>query len=66
MLHAGVPIPVVSRRLDDRRISTALDYYAHVTPVGDRFSTDVLQSVFTPGRLGTLGKVQRLVYYSND
>jgi site-specific recombinase XerD len=45
MLHAGVPIPIVSGRLDHRRISTTLDLYAHVTPARDRFAADVLQSV---------------------
>jgi integrase len=48
MVHAGVPIPIVSRRLDHRRISTTLDYYAHVTPAGDRFAADVLQSGLRP------------------
>ena len=32
MLEAGVPIVVVSRRLDHRRVSTTLDRYAHVYP----------------------------------
>ena len=44
MLHAGVPIPIVSRRLDHRRISTTLDFYAHVTPAGDRFAAAALQN----------------------
>jgi site-specific recombinase XerD len=35
MLDAGVPIVVVSRRLDHRRVSTTLDKYAHVVPGGD-------------------------------
>ena len=45
MLRAGVPLPIVSRRLDHRRISTTLDFYAHVTPARDRFAADLLQSV---------------------
>lgn len=43
MLHAGVPIPIVSRRLDHRRISTTLDFYAHATPSGDRFAAETLR-----------------------
>jgi integrase len=43
MLHAGVPIPIVSRRLDHRRISTTLDFYTHVTPSGDRFAAETLR-----------------------
>ena len=43
MLHAGVPIPIVSRRLDHRRISTTLDFYAHTTPSGDRFAAETLR-----------------------
>ena len=35
MLDAGVPIVVVSRRLDHRRVSTTLDKYAHAVPGGD-------------------------------
>jgi integrase len=38
MLLTGVPPPIVSRRLDHHRISTTLDFYAHVTPAGDRFA----------------------------
>ncbi len=47
MLLAGVPIPIVSRRLDHRRVSTTLDFYANVTPAGDRFAADVLQAVMS-------------------
>ena len=32
MLDAGVPIVVVSRRLDHQRVSTTLDKYAHAVP----------------------------------
>ena len=35
MLHAGVPLVIVSRRLDHRRVSTTLDKYAHAVPGGD-------------------------------
>ena len=35
MLHAGVPLVIVSRRLDHRRVSTTLDRYAHAVPGGD-------------------------------
>jgi integrase len=45
MLNAGIPIPIVSRRLDHRRISTTLDFYAHVTPAGDRFAAAALERV---------------------
>jgi integrase len=45
MLLAGVPIPIVSRRLDHRRVSTTLHFYANVTPAGDRFAANALQAV---------------------
>ncbi len=35
MLDAGVPLPVVARRLDHRRVSTTLDRYAHAVPGRD-------------------------------
>jgi integrase len=35
MLHAGVPLVIVSRRLDHRRVATTLDKYAHAVPGGD-------------------------------
>jgi integrase len=35
MLQAGVPLVIVSRRLDHRRRSTTLDQYAHAIPGGD-------------------------------
>ena len=35
MLDAGIPIVVVSRRLDHQRVSTTLDKYAHAVPGGD-------------------------------
>jgi integrase len=42
MLDAGVPIAVVSRRLDHRRVSTTLDRYAHVVPGGDAAAAQTL------------------------
>jgi integrase len=42
MLHAGVPLPVVSRRLDHRRVSTTLDRYAHAVPGGDAVAAQTL------------------------
>ena len=47
MLLAGVPIPLVSRRLDHRRVSTTLDFYANATPAGDRFAANALQAVMS-------------------
>jgi integrase len=47
MLLTGVPLPVVSRRLDHRRISTTLDFYAHDTPAGDRFAATALRNAIT-------------------
>ena len=47
MLLAGIPIPIVSRRLDHRRVSTTLDFYANVTPAGDRFAANALQAVMS-------------------
>jgi integrase len=35
MLHAGVPLVIVSRRLDHRRVSTTLDKYAHAVRGAD-------------------------------
>jgi integrase len=45
MLLDRVPIPIVSRRLAHRRVSTTLDFYAHVTPAGDLFAADALHNV---------------------
>lgn len=45
MLHAGVPLPVVSRRLDHRRVSTTLDCYAHAVPGGDAMAAETLWQV---------------------
>ena len=32
MLHAGVSLVILARRLDHRRVSTTLDQYAHAVP----------------------------------
>lgn len=45
MLHAGVPLPLVSRRLDHRRVSTTLDCYAHAVPGGDAVAAQTLWHV---------------------
>jgi hypothetical protein len=43
MLHAGIPLVVVSRRLDHRRVSTTLDTYAHGVPGGDAQASATLR-----------------------
>jgi integrase len=45
MLHAGVPIVIVSRRLDHRRVSTTLDQYAHAVPGGDAQAATTLWQI---------------------
>jgi integrase len=45
MLQAGVPLPVVSQRLDHRRASTTLDCYAHAVPGGDAIAAQTLWQV---------------------
>jgi integrase len=42
MLHAGVPLVTVSRRLDHRRVSTTLDHYAHAIPGADAHASATL------------------------
>ena len=42
MLHAGIPLITVSRRLDHRRVSTILDHYAHAIPGGDAHASATL------------------------
>lgn len=42
LLSDGVPLPVVSRRLDHRRGSTTLDYYAYAIPGGDAAASETL------------------------
>ncbi|HET6950409.1 MAG TPA: hypothetical protein VFI47_08540 [Acidimicrobiales bacterium] len=45
MLHAGVPIVVVSRRLDHHRVSTTLDRYTHAVPGSDAHAATTLRNV---------------------
>ena len=47
MLHAGIPLVVVSRRLDHRRVSTTLDKYAHTVPGGDAQASATLRQILT-------------------
>jgi hypothetical protein len=47
ILQAGVALPVVSRRLDNRRGSTALNCYTHAVSGGDADAARVLRSVLT-------------------
>jgi integrase len=45
MLQAGVPLPLVSRRLDHQRVSTTLECYAHAVPGGDAVAAQTLWHV---------------------
>jgi integrase len=45
MLQAGIPLPVVARRLDHRRASTTLDRYAHAVPGGDAQAAETLRHI---------------------
>ena len=47
MLNAGVPIVVVSRRLDHKRVSTTLDRYAHAVPGQDEQASAVLWQIMS-------------------
>lgn len=47
MLNAGVPIVVVSRRLDHKRVSTTLDRYAHAVPGQDEQASATLWQVMS-------------------
>jgi integrase len=54
MLDLGVPVTVVARRLDHRRVSTTLDFYSHVITGRDRFAAESLARVLhgsPPGEL---------------
>ena len=42
MLDLGIPLTVVARRLDHRRVSTTLDFYSHVITGRDRFAAERL------------------------
>ena len=57
MLDLGVPVTVVSRRLDHRRVSTTLDYYSHVVPGRDRFAATALSNRLN--KAGTEGRAER-------
>lgn len=59
MLQAGVALAVVSQRLDHRRKSTTLDYYAHAVPSGDAYAADVLRSIIDNAQ-GLQSKVRPL------
>ena len=50
MLDAGVPIVVVSRRLDHQRVSTTLDKYAHAVPGGDARASATLHGKLARSR----------------
>jgi integrase len=45
MLNAGVPLPVVARRLDHQRPSTTLNFYAHAVPGGDADAAHTLEAL---------------------
>jgi integrase len=55
MLDAGVPLPVVSRRLDHRRVSTTLDRYAHAVPGRDAFAAQTLWQLVHHGLHDAIG-----------
>jgi integrase len=45
MLHAGIPLPIVARRLDHQRPSTTLNCYAQAVPGGDAHAAITLQRI---------------------
>ena len=45
MLHAGIPLPVVARRLDHQRPSTTLNCYAQAVPGADVLAANTLQDI---------------------
>jgi integrase len=47
MLNAGVPLPVVARRLDHARASTTLNFYAQAVPGGDRNAAETLWQIMS-------------------
>ncbi len=49
MLQAGVPIVIVSRRLDHRRVSTTLDRYAQAVPGADAQASTTLSNIIHSG-----------------
>lgn len=50
MVTAWVPLAVVSRRLDHRRVSTTLDRYSHAVPGGDAAAARTLRAVIDDPR----------------
>jgi hypothetical protein len=46
VLDAGIPLPVVSRRLDHQRASTTLNVYAHAVPGRDAPAAELLHQIF--------------------
>ncbi len=59
MLNAGIPLPVVARRLDHQRPSPTLDFYAQVLPGGDAHAAATLEAVLaTSGRNPTSAAVE--------
>ncbi|MGD9706000.1 MAG: tyrosine-type recombinase/integrase [Acidimicrobiia bacterium] len=50
MLHAGIPLPVVARRLDHQRPSTTLNCYAHAVPGRDARAAITLQRIIANAR----------------
>ena len=50
MLQAGVPLVVVARRLDHRRVSTTLDRYAYAVPGSDATAATTLRAIIDNGR----------------
>jgi integrase len=49
LLHAGVPIKVVSERLGHSRVAMTLDVYAHVLPAMDREAAAVIGTLVGSG-----------------
>jgi hypothetical protein len=45
MLNAGVPLVIVSRRLDHRRVSTTFDRYAYAVPGRDAQAATTLWQI---------------------
>ena len=50
MLHAGIPLPVVARRLDHQRPSTTLNCYAQAVPGADVLAANTLQAIIATAR----------------
>lgn len=50
MLNAGIPLPVVARRLDHQRPSTTLNFYAQAVPGGDAHAAAALEALLNGGR----------------